>query len=58
MEEKLMRFILLLLLVLAAVPLAGCEVAEGIFKAGIWVGAIAIALVVGIIAFVAAKIRG
>jgi hypothetical protein len=58
MEEKLMRFIWLLLLALVAVPLAGCEVAEGIFQAGIWVGAIAVALVVGIIAFVAAKIRG
>jgi uncharacterized membrane protein YkvI len=53
-----MRFIWLLLLVLAAVPLAGCEIAEGIFQAGMWVGALAIALVVGIIAFVAAKIRG
>jgi hypothetical protein len=53
-----MRFIWLFLLVLVAVPLAGCEVAEGIFKAGIWVGAIAIAIVVGIVAFVAAKIRG
>ena len=53
-----MHFVWLLVLVLAAVPLAGCEVAEGIFQAGMWVGAIMIALVVGIVAFVAVKIRG
>ena len=40
------------------IPLAGCEAIEGIFKAGMWVGALFVVLIVGVIAFVAAKIRG
>jgi len=36
---------------------SGCEAIEGIFKAGFWVGAIAVLIVVGIVAFVAAKVR-
>ena len=47
----------LLLLLLMAVATAGCELAGDIFEAGIWVGAIMIALVVGVIAFVVGKIR-
>ena len=43
-------------LVLAAFT-SGCEAIEGIFKAGFWVGAIAVLIVVGIVAFVAAKVR-
>ena len=53
-----MRFLWLLLLVLAVLPLAGCEVVEGIFKAGVWVGVIMVALIIGVVAFIAAKIRG
>ena len=48
----------LLLLVLATVTMAGCELAGDIFEAGAWVGAIVVILVVGIVAFIAAKIRG
>ena len=41
----------LLLIVLLAVSVAGCEIAGGIFKAGFWVGIIIAAVVViGIVA--------
>ncbi|HET7698624.1 MAG TPA: hypothetical protein VFK57_23110 [Vicinamibacterales bacterium] len=41
----------MLLVVLLAVSLAGCEVVGGIFKAGFWVGiVIAAVVVVGIVA--------
>ena len=53
-----MRFLILLLVVLAALPVAGCELVGDIFQAGMWVGAIMIAVIVGVIAFIAAKIRG
>lgn len=49
------RVLLLLLLIL---PLAACEIVGGIFKAGVWVGVILVAVVViGILWFVA-KARG
>jgi len=41
--------ILFIILVISIVGLAGCEVAGDIFKAGVWVGAI---LVIGIIGLV------
>lgn len=41
----------LLLVVLLAIAVAGCEVVGGIFKAGVWVGIILAALVViGVVA--------
>jgi hypothetical protein len=41
----------LLLIVLLAVTVAGCEVVGGIFKAGFWVGiVIAAVIVVGLVA--------
>jgi hypothetical protein len=48
----------LLLLVLVAMTAAGCELAGDIFKAGVWVGVLMIAAVVGLVGFVAMKIRG
>ena len=40
-----------LLIVLLAVTVAGCEVVGGIFKAGVWVGiVIAAVIVVGLVA--------
>ena len=48
---------LLLLVMLVAVTAAGCELAGDIFEAGVWVGVIMIALVVGVIAFIVGKIR-
>ena len=45
-------------LVLLGLPLAGCEVVGGIFKAGAWVGALAVIAVVVVVVLVASKIRG
>lgn len=53
-----MAWVQLLLLVLVTIALPGCEVVGGIFKAGAWVGALAVILVVVIVGILAAKIRG
>jgi hypothetical protein len=46
------------LLVFIGVPLAGCEVVGGIFKAGVGVGAVGVILVVVLLGFAVAKMRG
>ena len=51
-----MVWLQLLLLVLVAVLLPGCAVVGGIFKAGAWVGALAVILVIAIIGFIVAKV--
>jgi hypothetical protein len=48
----------ILVVVLLAVSAAGCELIGGIFKAGVWVGAIAVILVVVLIVWGVAKARG
>jgi hypothetical protein len=53
-----MAWVQLLLLVLVAIALPGCEVVGGIFKAGAWVGAVAVILIIAIVGILAAKIRG
>jgi len=53
-----MAWVQLLLLLLIAIMLPGCEVVGGIFKAGAWVGALAVILIIAIIGILAAKIRG
>jgi len=53
-----MAWVQLLLLMLVAIALPGCEVVGGIFKAGAWVGALAVILVIAIVGILAAKIRG
>ena len=53
-----MRFLWLLLLALSTVSLAGCEIVGDIFEVGVWVGGIIVVLVVAIIGFVVAKLRG
>lgn len=45
-------------LVLLGMPLAGCEAIGGIFKAGVWVGALAVVIVVVALVFVVGKVRG
>jgi hypothetical protein len=45
------------LLVVLGVSLAGCEVIGGIFKAGVWVGALAVIAVVVLGIFIVAKMR-
>jgi hypothetical protein len=47
-----------LLLVLLGTSVAGCEAIGGIFKAGVWVGAIGVILVVVLLIFVVAKVKG
>lgn len=52
-----MALLQLVLLVLVSMTFAGCEVVEGIFKAGAFIGALGVLLVLGVIAFIVAKIR-
>ena len=44
-----------LLLLLATLPMAGCAVAGGIFKAGFWTAVIVIVVIIAIIAMVARR---
>ena len=53
-----MKWVQLALLALILMALPGCAVVGGIFKAGAWVGALAVIIVIGIVALVAAKISG
>jgi hypothetical protein len=53
-----MAWLQLVLLVLVSMTFAGCELAGDIFEAGAWVGALAVVLIVGMIGFIALKIRG
>jgi hypothetical protein len=52
---SLMRILVVVLLAMSA---AGCELIGGIFKAGVWVGAIGVILVVVLIVWGVAKARG
>jgi len=52
-----MRALLLTLVLLSGLLLGGCEVVGGIFKAGVWVGMIAVVLVVFVVGFLIAKLR-
>jgi hypothetical protein len=53
-SSNLMR---ILLIVLLAVSASGCELIGGIFKAGVWVGAIGVILIVVLIVVVVGKMR-
>jgi hypothetical protein len=53
--SSLMR---VMFIVVLAMSVAACEVIGGIFKAGVWVGAIAVVLVVVLVVFVVAKVKG
>jgi hypothetical protein len=44
--------------VLATIPLAGCELAGDIFQAGMWVGVIAVVVVIALVGAIATRIRG
>jgi hypothetical protein len=48
----------LMLIVLAAMSAAGCELIGGIFKAGVWVGAIGVILLVVLLVVGVAKLKG
>jgi hypothetical protein len=49
---------MLVLVVVAGMTLTGCAAIEGIFKAGMWTGVIAVVLVLIVVGFIAAKMRG
>ena len=53
-----MRGLRLAIPVLAAIPLAGCELAGDIFTAGMWVGVVAVIVVIAIVGAIATRIRG
>ena len=53
-----MRALLIMLVLLSTLMLGGCELIGNIFQAGVWVGVILVLLILGGIAFVAAKLRG
>ncbi|MGE5787039.1 MAG: hypothetical protein ACM3ZE_20770 [Myxococcales bacterium] len=42
---------------LAVSSLTGCELVKGIFKAGVWVGVLAVFAVIGLIVFGISKLR-
>jgi hypothetical protein len=48
----------LMLVLMIALMTAGCELAGGIFKAGMWVGMLMVILAVGLVLFLVAKVRG
>jgi hypothetical protein len=56
--ERLSRYWMIALLVLASVTVAGCEAVAGIFKAGVWTGVVMVVILIAVIGFVATKIRG
>ena len=45
------------LLVMLGVSASGCEVVGGIFKAGLWVGALAVLAVVVLVVFIVGKMK-
>lgn len=54
--QWLVRVLMVVLVVAAAMSLSGCEVIGGIFKAGVWVGVLAVVFVIAIVGFIAAKL--
>ena len=46
-----------LLLALIALSLSGCQVIEGIFKAGLWVGVLTVLVVVALAGWAVSKLR-
>jgi len=53
-----MRALWLVLLLLSAVPLAGCETVGALFSAALWVPGLFLVLLIFGIAMVAFKVRG
>ena len=56
--QWLSRYTLIVLMVLVSLTAAGCEVIGDIFKAGVWVGVLMVVVLIALVGFVAAKIRG
>ncbi len=55
MKNTLYAFLFFLLI---PISLTSCELAGDIFKAGVWVGILAVAAVIGLIIFVISKLSG
>jgi len=53
-----MRTLWLIALMLATVPLAGCEVAGAMFSAALWVPGLFLVLLIWLVAVVAFRVRG
>jgi len=51
------RLLSLSLLLILATQVAGCELAAGIFKAGMWVGIIMVVLVIGLITWLVSRVK-
>jgi uncharacterized membrane protein YkvI len=49
---------LFLLLLLSTVAVTGCELIGDIFQAGVWVGALLVIAVIGIVVWLVSKSRG
>jgi hypothetical protein len=56
--ERLSRYWMLVLLVLASVSVSGCEAIAGIFKAGVWTGVVMVVILIALVGFLATRIRG
>lgn len=56
-STALLRAWSVVLVVLATLTLTGCQAIADIFKAGVWVGAILVVIVVLIVAFIVYKVR-
>ena len=52
------RSLLLAVLLVACVSASGCEIVEGVFKAGLWAGVIMVVLVLAVVMFIVNKARG
>lgn len=52
-----MKSILILALLSVTILLCSCSVVEGIFKAGVWVGIMAVAVIIGLIIYFVGKAK-
>lgn len=57
MIDRQVRVYALWVALVAAVLSTGCELVGDIFQAGVWVGIILVAIVIGLIMFVVGKVR-
>ena len=53
-----MKNVTALVLLFMVTLLSSCAAIEGIFKAGVWVGILAVVAVVGVIIFIISKVSG
>ena len=56
--QLLSRYATIVLLVLMSVTFAGCQIVGDIFKAGVWVGVLAVVVVIALVGFLVAKVVG